>query len=349
MAVFSVQQFLREQWRTLPPFGVVDNVTSKTVMVTGSNVGLGFEASVHLTKMEPKWLLATCRDETKCERARKAIIERAEAGSMNVTAWPLDLASFESVRAFADRFAIQGSGASRLDALVANAGLFCPEYARTPDGWDLMLQVNYLSTALLSVLLLPHLVNASQVSGDASRLVIVSSSGHYLGSSSVANSDAWTNILDTINAPHFPSGPARYNVTKLLQVIFVRELTARLPDLTPVVVCTVDPGFCVSRLFRAVEDTWYTGWIMPVLRTLFCARSTEEGSRTLVHAAVAGEGRTMHGRYLSSCQVTEEDDFLFTPKGQTFAAKVWDETLLVLSRVDERVPEIVDKYLRATA
>lgn len=71
MAVFTLRQYIRHQWRTLPQPGVVDGVSSKTFLVTGSNVGLGFETSVHLAKMRPKLLLATSRDLTKCEQTRK--------------------------------------------------------------------------------------------------------------------------------------------------------------------------------------------------------------------------------------------------------------------------------------
>lgn len=114
-----------------------------------------------------------------------------------------------------------------------------------------------------------------------------------------------------------------WTCSPVLGIIFVRALAARLPDPTPVVACTVNPGYCRSNLFRAMEDKWYVGWVFPLVRNVFCARSTEEGSKTLVHAAVAGDERSMHGRYLSSCQVTEESNFVFTPEGKAFCTKLW--------------------------
>ncbi|KAG8213031.1 hypothetical protein J3R82DRAFT_11423 [Butyriboletus roseoflavus] len=54
----------------------------------------------------------------------------------------------------------------------------------------------------------------------------------------------------------------------------------------------------------------------------------------------------MHGRYLSSCQLAEESEFVFTPEGKAFSAKLWEQTITVLSQVDDRVSEIVAKYLR---
>ncbi|KAF9238480.1 short-chain dehydrogenase [Melanogaster broomeanus] len=347
MAKFSLLQFLHEQRTALPLPKAAGDVSSKTFMVTGSNVGLGFEASVHLAKMKPKLLLATSRDSVKCEQAHTSILQRVAADSVvspEVSAWPLDLCTFETVRAFVDKFAAEGDG--QLNVLVANAGVFSMDYVQTQDGWETIFQVNYLATALLSILLLPYLVNSSSTDSP-SRLVIVSSGGQYLGSSNLKYAGTWDNVLKTINDEKFGSGTTRYNLSKLLVVIFVRELVARLPDPTPVVVCTVDPGYCASNLFRDPESKWYMRAILSVVRRMFFARSVEEGSRTLVHAAVAGEERSMHGRYLSSCQVTEENDYLFTPEGKAFASKVWAETIATLSEVDSRVSGIVSQYLRA--
>lgn len=111
------------------------------------------------------------------------------------------------------------------------------------------------------------------------------------------------------------------SISQVLGVLFARELAARLPD--PVVACTVNPGYCRSNLFRAVENERYIGWVFALLRNVFFARSTEEGSKTLVHATVDREERSMHGRYLSSCQIAEESDFVFTPEGKAFSSKLW--------------------------
>ncbi|KIK78914.1 hypothetical protein PAXRUDRAFT_834361 [Paxillus rubicundulus Ve08.2h10] len=347
MARFSILQFLREQRTTLPLPQAAGDVSSKTFMVTGSNVGLGFETSVHLAKMRPRSLVATSRDSVRCGHARGAILQRVAADSADspgVSARSLDLSNFENVRAFVDKFAAEGD--DQLNVLIASAGVFCADYTQTQDGWDVILQVNYLSTALLSLLLLPYLVKSSSTDSP-SRLVLVSSDGHYLGSSIFKKAGAWSYILDTINDKEFGSSVVRYNVSKLLEVIFVRELAARLPDPTPVVACTVNPGYCSSNLFRDPESKWFLRTILSGAKKLLFARSAEEGSRTLVHAAIAGEARSMHGRYLSSCKVTEENGYLFTPEGKAFSTRLWAETIAILSRVDGRISEIVAQHLRA--
>ncbi|KAF8135051.1 hypothetical protein EV363DRAFT_1257008 [Boletus edulis] len=340
MAVFSFFQYLREQWRTLPQPSAVGSVSSKTFLVTGSNAGLGFEASVHLAKMRPKLLIATSRNQVKCELARKSILERAVEPNMELYTWPLELGSFQNVRSFADRFAMEGNGT--LNTLVANAGVYPTDYIRTQDGWEIALQVNYLSTALLSILLLPYLINSSSPDSP-SRLVFVSSFAHHFAPELKASDSRNTSILETVSQPEFGKSDARYRVSKLLGIMFIRELASRLPESIPFVACTVNPGFCHSDMTRSVMPK---GWFASMCKRLVLVRSTEEGSRTLVHAAVASD-RSMHGRYLSGCEIVEERDYLFTPEGRACSAKVWDETIALLSGIDGRVLEIVEKYLRA--
>lgn len=100
--------------------------------------------------------------------------------------------------------------------------------------------------------------------------------------------------------------------------MFMRELASRLPEPTPVIVSMVDPGFCDTDIVRHQAQ----GLVYYIIKRLAFVRSMEAGSRTLVHAAVASD-RSMHGRYLSCCEVAEESDFLLSPEGKACSAKVW--------------------------
>jgi NAD(P)-dependent dehydrogenase (short-subunit alcohol dehydrogenase family) len=74
-----------------------NRIDDKVVIVTGSNTGIGKETALELAKRGAKVYLA-CRDMTRCEAARKEIME--ESNNPNVFARKLDLASLESVREF---------------------------------------------------------------------------------------------------------------------------------------------------------------------------------------------------------------------------------------------------------
>lgn len=344
MGKLSIWSFLSEQGRDLPL--PRESVVRKTVIITGANVGLGLEASAHVANKKPSLLIATCRDTVKCEQTVNILRERcAGTPPASLDSWPLDLSSFDNVRSFVDRFVAEGP--ERLNILVANAGTFRPVYTQTQDDWEVMLQVNYLSIALLSILLLPHLLR-SATCDDPSRLVLVSSLGHYLVEPMLTDSQNWHHILGAISAEKFGvSGASRYNLSKMLQVAFVRELGARLPSPTPLVITAVNPGFCHSSLQRELEKYCLLRMVLVFVKWLLRARTSEMGSRNLVYPALATNAQDLHGRYMSSCEVVEECDFLLSAEGQAFSERLWWETIEVLSKVDDRVSQIVSTYLPA--
>ena len=67
----SFVQFIKEQRNPVPP--VIDaDLSGKTVIVTGANIGLGFEASKHFARMNPKKLILACRSKERGEAALKS-------------------------------------------------------------------------------------------------------------------------------------------------------------------------------------------------------------------------------------------------------------------------------------
>ncbi|KAG2074092.1 short-chain dehydrogenase [Suillus decipiens] len=335
MGKLSLRSFFSEQGRDLPLSR--ESVDGKSIVIVGANVGIGLEASAHVANKKPSLLIATCRDAVKCEQTLKILRERC-AGTQptSLDSWTLELSSFDDVRSFVDRFDVEGPKC--LNVLVANAGTFKPIYARTKDDWEVMLQVNYLSLALLSILLLPHLLHSA--TSDPSRLVLVSSLGHYLVEPVLTGSQNWDNVLGTVSAEKF-------GVYIVLQVAFVRELAARLPSPTSLVVTAVDPGFCHSSLQRELEKYCLLRIVLAFVKWLLRARTSEMGSRNLVCAALATNPQDLHGKYMSSCEVIEECDYLLSAEGKAFSEKLWWETIEVLSKVDDRVSHIMSTYLSA--
>ena len=65
------------------------------------------------------------------------------------------------------------------------------------------LQVNHLSTALLSLLLLPNMAKAAQEHKSHARLVLVSSEMHFFARISEDLKVAPSGILKTLNDPQF--------------------------------------------------------------------------------------------------------------------------------------------------
>jgi FlaA1/EpsC-like NDP-sugar epimerase len=61
--------FTRDQCTDPPPVATAE-LTGQTVIITGANAGLGFEAAKHFARMKPGKLILACRSE---ERGNAAV------------------------------------------------------------------------------------------------------------------------------------------------------------------------------------------------------------------------------------------------------------------------------------
>lgn len=167
--------FLRNQLRRVPDPKY--DFTGQTIIVTGSNVGLGLEAARHFVRLNAAKVILACRSSERGEQA-KTDIERStgRAGGV-VEVWPLDLASFESVKQFCWR----ADQLERLDAVVENASVAITTPQGTlAEGYEMSVTVNVISTFLMAVLLLPTLRRTAAKFNTQPRLTIVSSDAHYM-------------------------------------------------------------------------------------------------------------------------------------------------------------------------
>lgn len=111
------------------------DLTGRTVIVTGSNIGLGYEAAKAFYSMGPERLILAVRSVEKGEQAKKEIVESVTAteGKTKVEVWALDMAKFESVKTFSERV---NDELERVDVFLANAGMATGRWNQTTDGWE---------------------------------------------------------------------------------------------------------------------------------------------------------------------------------------------------------------------
>jgi NAD(P)-dependent dehydrogenase (short-subunit alcohol dehydrogenase family) len=300
----------------LPPPKSFD---SQTVLITGANTGLGREAARQALELGASTVIMGVRTLSKGEAAKQDIIRKSPSTGVAIRpeaieVWQLDMESFESVKSFAsraERYVKTGGG--RLDVAIMNAGVATGKFVQTPeDGWERSLQVNCLSTALLSLRLLPLLQHSNSKSSSTSlpHLVIVASDIHAIASFPERTAP---NILQALNdREQWEKGqtrnPAeRYAVTKLLDHFIAIELankvTSSIQDgaMPSVIVNSLTPGFCKSDLMSPSR-----GEKAPLpLRVMqwLVARDVTEGAKTYVDAAV--QGVSSHGKWLENQVVTE--------------------------------------------
>ena len=176
----------------------------RRAIVTGANVGLGFQTARELARAGAQVVLA-CRSVERGALAADKI--RAEQPSAQVFVAQLDLSSLASVRSFAENACASGGP---LDILVNNAGIMAlPKRELSPDGFELQLATNYLGHFALTGLLLPLLLRSG-----AARVVSLSSNAHKRGQI----------YLNDLQLEHGYSPWKSYSQTKLAMLIYAREL-----------------------------------------------------------------------------------------------------------------------------
>lgn len=328
--------FIRNQRAVIPPPKPVD-LTGKTILVTGSNTGIGYEAAKHFARMKPGKLIIACRSKDKGEQAIAQL--KKETGFENVELRLLDLARFASVTEFADKFEQEEE---RLDILVANAAIGRTDYVLSEDGWESGLQVNNLSTLLLNIRLLPLMLRTGQKYSVETRLVVVGSGMHYFTKfdKRVAESAEPLKVLNDKEYCTPSIMDARYADTKLLALFMTRPLV-RLLEKTPVVANVVDPGFCYSE-FRREMERQLSKKILMRLMEMALGRSADDGSRQYVYAALAeNTDGVMRGAYVDTLKVQETSDYSLSKEGLALEENFWANFVKVLSEVDPKVPGIL--------
>lgn len=172
MPLSLVFQFFYSQFFIIPPYPS-KKFTDQTVIVTGSNTGLGFEAAQHFVRLGASKVILAVRTVEKGEAARKRIEESTGRTSV-VEVWQLELESYESVKAFAEK----AQGLDRLDVLMENAGIILENFRMAGED-EATMTVNVTSTFLLAILLLPKMQETSAKYNTQPRLSVVSSGLHF--------------------------------------------------------------------------------------------------------------------------------------------------------------------------
>ncbi|KAK5936834.1 hypothetical protein PMZ80_010953 [Knufia obscura] len=297
----------------------------ETIIVTGSNIGLGKEAARHIASLGVGKLILAVRSIQKGEEAKRDIVNTTKVDASTIEVWQLDLGSFESVKDFAKR----ASALPRIDVLLENAGIAAEKF-QLMEGHESTVTVNVISTFLLAFLMVPKLKEVSKQYNIQPRLVIVSSEVHGYTDLPERKADKIFEELDVQSRADMGS---RYPVSKLLEVLVVREIAPKLEG-TGVIMNMLNPGLCHSGLSRD-----YTGLFSYFFEFMkFCiARRTDVGARTLVCSAAAG-GES-HGKYMHDGLVNEGEvsKFVKSEEGVKTRQRVWAELKDILNKIEPGV------------
>ncbi|MGD9763512.1 MAG: oxidoreductase [Candidatus Binatia bacterium] len=244
-------------------------LTGKTILITGANSGLGYEAALALAGKGAHVILG-CRDEGKARAAERQI--RAQHPHASTSVLALDLASLAEVRRAAD--AVRAAH-PRLDVLMNNAGVMALPRCRTADGFEMQFGTNHLGHFALTGLLVERLCAT-----PGARVVTVSSTAHRI--SRVRFED--------LHGEHRYRKWLAYGQSKLANLLFAYELQRRLAQAgAEAISVAAHPGYAGTNLQLAsarmagsglMERFWAAG-------NALVAQSAAKGALPQIYAAVA--------------------------------------------------------------
>ena len=267
----------------------------KLALITGATSGMGYATAVEMAKKNYAVVMLGRNVEKGLQAAETA---KRESGSQHIEFVPCDLASLDSIRAFATEFIQEHD---TLDVLINNAGVLTIKRQETQDGFEMQLGVNHLGHFLLTNLLLDLILDA-----EAGRIVNVSSGGH-----------KWGTFYE--EDPHMNKS---YNVikgygqSKLANILFTKELALRLQD-TNVLVNTLHPGAVATNL-GVDRKTGFGKTIYKLLTPVF--QTPAEGAATAIFLASSPDIEGVSGEYFYKKKIHKVSD---AANDQELGKRLW--------------------------
>ncbi|KAK3940201.1 retinol dehydrogenase 13, partial [Diplogelasinospora grovesii] len=311
--VFLSNQFTaKAQW---PPRNT--DLSGQTAIVTGSNVGLGYEAAMQLLGLRLSNLILAVRSADKGQSAAATMRQRHPKASIDV--WPLDLCSYESIQAFAKQ---ADTKLKRIDIVILNAGRARFDYNKIDrTGHEESFQVNYLSNVFLTALLLPVL-KAKGPPGKPAHLTIASAALTLDCKFVQKDKDPLFPALD--DPASFDRGDT-YRVAKLLCQMFLWKLVDYV-SADDVIINLADPALVRGTDFARDLKSSKVAKTLYGIFAYVAGRSPKLGASCYIDAVV-NKGKESHGCFLMSWKIHPFPAWLYTPEAEAVIQRVWSETL----------------------
>ena len=217
-------------------------------------------------------------------------------------------------------------------------GCFSSRWTTTADGYESELQVNALSPALLSKLLLPNLrLAANSPDPDLPSLHLAVVSSDLISMAKFPESCAPEGqVIASLNVQSKYQQADRYPASKAIALCWAKQIACEVPS-SAFIINAPNPGFCSTGLFQSYDG------IMSYVARLFqrlLGRSPVDGARCVIDAVI-NKGMESHGRYLSELKV-KEDPQVIAKNGNELQQKLWKEINAIFEehRLVERTAEM---------
>jgi len=317
----------------------------KTVLITGANSGLGFEAAKYIVQHRKDcYVLMVCRSKERAIAAINDITKNCHGKTQitNIGYMLCDLSSFASVRLFAHQLKdrLQNNEIPPLKSIVCNAALqFLASTTRTEDGYETTFQIAHLSHFLLVNLLLTSLSRPS-------RIVFVSSGTHDPSQATGMPVPKYESVEILAKPVEATSGQQCYTNAKLCNVLCAYEFVRRLvsanvnSDSMPLISVTAfDPGLMpgtgLARDYNGfLKFMWHN--VLPVL-TLFAnnINTPEKSGYNLANLAVGSEHEGITNKYFIGNKSAPSSN---TSYDTNIAADLWIGSVKLTKMLPDETP-----------
>jgi NAD(P)-dependent dehydrogenase (short-subunit alcohol dehydrogenase family) len=273
-------------------------VQGKTVVITGATSGIGEVAANELARQGARIVLIA-RDRARGEQTLQRLEEIAPG--RNHLAHYANLSRLAEMKRVSE--VIAGTE-ERIDVLINNAGAVFSARQVTGDALEMTFATNHIAYFVVTHLLLERLKATPGAR-------IVSTASH-------AHKRAKLDFNDLQSEKHF-SGFGMYDRSKLMNILFTRELARRLEG-TGVTANCLHPGFVATRFADASG-----GLVSAMIRgAKTFALTPEEGAKTIVYLATAPEVAKVSGKYFHLCKEVLPSD---EAQKDADARRLWDVSL----------------------
>lgn len=252
----------------------------KTILITGANSGLGFEAAKQLAKQQHKIILL-CRNKSKGEIAVNKI--KSFSDNQNIHLYTADLSSQKSVEKAATQIK---NDFSKLDVLLNNAGAVFSDFQLSEDGIEMTMANNHFNYFWLTYYLLDILK-----AGTEARIINVASDSHY--------------SAKKIDIDSFYKKTGRYFVlkayeqSKLANVLFTYALAEKVKPYN-ITVNALHPGFVYTPIGGKNGNAFF-GFVWNIASKFFGLK-VEDGASSHVYLSVSPEVKNTTAAYFHNCK-----------------------------------------------
>jgi retinol dehydrogenase 12 len=267
------------------------------VVITGGTSGIGQVAAEKLAGMGARIVLVA-RDKTRGQATLERLRALAPGAAHSIHYG--DLSRLPEMKRVTGEIA---AAEPRIDVLMNNAGAIFNDRRVTEDGLELTFATNHMSYFVLT-----HGLRDRLVASAPARVVSTSSHAHMRGRLD----------FDDLQMANGYAGFKMYGRSKLLNVLFTRELSRRLAG-TGVTANSLHPGFVATR-FGDQAGGAFSGWLR-VLKVL--AISPEKGAETMIYLASSLEVANTTGEYFYKCKAMPPSKAAQDDEG---AKRLWQET-----------------------